>query len=137
MADSPARSDLPTIEPESRPYWDAAAEGRLLLRSCSDCGTVHHYPRPFCPACWSENVEWVEASGRATLYTWSTVFVNDMYPFRERLPYIAAVVDLEEGPRMMTNVVDAAPEDLSVGMALQVAFREVDDAVTAPVFRPA
>ncbi len=137
MADSPARSDLPTIEPESQPYWDAAAEGKLLLRSCSDCGAVHHYPRPFCPACWSENVEWVEASGKGTLYTWSTVFVNDMYPFRERLPYIAAVVDLEEGPRMMTNVIDAAPEDLSVGMALQVTFRAVTDAITAPVFRPA
>jgi uncharacterized OB-fold protein len=137
MADTPARSDLPTIEAETRPYWDAAADGKLLLRACSDCGTVHHYPRPFCPACWSENVEWVEASGRATLYTWSTVFVNDMYPFRERLPYIAAVVDLAEGPRMMTNVVDAEPDDLAVGMDLEVTFRPVTDEITAPVFRPA
>ena len=136
MADTPARSDLPTIEPESRPYWDAAADGKLLLRSCGDCGAVHHYPRPFCPTCWSENVAWVESSGRATLYTWSTVFVNDMYPFKERLPYIAAVVDLEEGPRMMTNVVDAEPDQLQVGMALEVAFRPVNDDITAPVFRP-
>ena len=135
MADTPARSDLPTIEDESRPYWDAAAEGRLLVRSCTDCGAIHHYPRPFCPECWSENVEWKEASGRATLYTWSTVFVNDMYPFRERLPYIAAVVDLEEGPRMMTNVIDTEPDDLEIGMALEVAFRPVDDQITAPVFR--
>ena len=137
MADTPARSDLPTIEAESRPYWDAAGEGKLLVRSCNDCGTVHHYPRPFCPQCWSDDVVWVEASGRATLYTWSTVYVNDMYPFRERLPYIAAVVDLAEGPRMMTNVVDAEPDQLVVGMDLRVAFRQIADGITAPVFVPA
>lgn len=137
MADAPARHDLPTIEPESRPYWEAAAEGRLLLRACNGCGTVHHYPRPFCPKCWGEDVRWVEASGRATLYTWSTVHVNDMYPFKERLPYVAAVVDLQEGPRMMTNVVDADPDQLRVGMSLRVLFRQVTEDITAPVFTPA
>ena len=134
---SQQRTDLPTIEAESAPYWEAAAEGRLLIRSCNDCGEVHHYPRPFCPACWSELVEWVEATGKATLYTWSTVFFNDMYPFSERLPYVAAVVELEEGPKIMTNVVDADPDDLEIGMALDVTFQSLNDDITAPVFRPA
>lgn len=80
---------------------------------------------------------WEQASGRATLYTYSTVFLNDLPPFAERLPYIAAVVELEEGPRVMTNLVDCDPADLRVGLPVEVAFRELTPDVTAPVFRPA
>jgi uncharacterized OB-fold protein len=131
------RTDLPTIEDESRAYWDAAREGRFVLRSCSDCGLAHHYPRPFCPECWSDNVEWIDATGRATLYTWSIVHVNPLPPFNERLPYVAAVVELEEGPKMMTNVIDCDPGSLEVGMALVVDFKTLTDEIMAPVFRPA
>jgi uncharacterized OB-fold protein len=131
------RVDLPTIEADTRPFWDAAREERLVLRSCRACGEVHHYPRPFCPVCWSPDVGWIEASGRAALYTWSVVFANDIPPFAERLPYVAAVVDLEEGPRMMTNLVDCAAENLRIGMPLAVAWRSLTDEITAPVFRPA
>lgn len=131
------RFDLPTPDAETQPYWDAARAGRLLVRRCADCGAHHFYPRPFCPACWSERVEWVEASGRATLYTYSIVHVNDLPPFPERVPYVAAVVDLEEGPRMMTNVEGCDFGDLRVGMPLQVHFRAISDEVTIPVFRPA
>jgi uncharacterized OB-fold protein len=130
------RADLPSIDEESRPFWDAAREERLLIARCGECHKPHHYPRPFCPFCWSENVRWEDASGRATLYTYSTVFVNDLPPFKERLPYIAAVVDLEEGPRMMTNVVDCDPADLRIGQELEVSFRKLTDEVTVPVFRP-
>ena len=80
---------------------------------------------------------WERASGRATLYTWSIVHVNDLPPFADRVPYVAAVVDLEEGPRMMTNVVDCDFERLEVGMPLEVTYREETDEVTLPVFRPA
>ena len=131
------RSDLPTPDADSQPFWDAAKEGRFLIARCGACGRAHHYPRPFCPFCWSEDVSSEQASGRATLYTHSTVYVNDLSPFRDRLPYVAALVELEEGPRVMTNVVDCAPEDLRMGMPLQVAFRELDENTTAPVFRPA
>src|SRR3979411_2257254 len=89
------RRDLPSIEAESRPFWDAAREGRFLIARCGSCGKAHHYPRPFCPFCWSEDVSWEDASGQATLYTYSTVYTNDLPPFSERLPYIAAVVDLD------------------------------------------
>jgi uncharacterized protein len=131
------RFDLPTIEEESRPFWDAAREGRFLIARCSDCGRPHHYPRPFCPFCWSENVQWEDASGRATLYTFSTVFVNDLPPFKDRLPYVAAVVDLEEGPRVMTNIVDCDPAQLRVGQPVEVCFQPLTDEITMPVFRPA
>ena len=130
------RFDLPTPDLEQQPYWDAAREGRLLIRHCGACGAHHFYPRPFCPWCWSVDVSWVEASGRATLYTYSVVHANDLPPFPERVPYVAAIVELAEGPRMMTNVEDCGLDALEVGMALEVAFRAISDDVTIPVFRP-
>ena len=131
------RFDLPAPEPETEAFWDAARERRLLVKRCADCGEAHFYPRPFCPRCWSENVKWEDASGRATLYTWSTVHVNDLPPFHERVPYVAAIVELSEGPRMMTNVVDCDAEELAVGMSLEVRYRDLDDEFSIPVFAPA
>ncbi|WP_432156378.1 Zn-ribbon domain-containing OB-fold protein [Streptomyces sp. bgisy153] len=126
-----ARYDIPETDAFTRAYWTAAAEGRLLVRRCRACDRVHHYPREFCPHCWSEDVRWERASGRAALYTWSVVHHNDLPPFRDRTPYVAAVVELAEGPRMMTEVVEAVPSDLRAGMDLSVAFRD-----GVPVFRP-
>ncbi|MFF3487446.1 Zn-ribbon domain-containing OB-fold protein [Streptomyces sp. NPDC002701] len=139
------RFDVPEIDAFTRPYWDAACDGHLLLRRCGVCGRAHHYPREFCPHCWSGAVTWERASGRATLYTWSVVHRNDLPPFTARTPYVAAVVDLAEGPRMMTEVVDCGEGALTVGMALEVAFRAQGGedtagaraAVVVPVFRPA
>jgi uncharacterized OB-fold protein len=134
---APSRRDLPTIEDESRPFWDAAHEGRFLIARCRSCGKAHHYPRPFCPFCWSEDVVWEDSCGVATLYTYSVVYANDLPPFSDRLPYVAAVVDLDEGPRVMTNIVDCDPSELRIGMKLKVAYRELTPEITAPVFRPA
>lgn len=131
------RLDLPTVEDETRPFWDATREGRFLLKRCQACGAAHHYPRPHCPACWSEEVEWEQASGRATLYTWSVVYGNDLPPFGDRVPYVVAAVDLEEGPRVMTNIVGCDPAALAVDMALVVDYEVRTDEVTVPVFRPA
>jgi len=156
-ARSAARFDLPEVDDFTRPYWDAAAEGRLLLRRCraEGCGAAHHYPREFCPSCWSEDVGWEPATGRATLYTWSVVHRNDLPPFGDRVPYVAAVVDLAEGPRMMTEITDCPEPELRIGMPLVVHFREAGEgggggkggaegnsgaegaAVAVPVFRPA
>ncbi|KUJ70048.1 hypothetical protein ACZ90_06715 [Streptomyces albus subsp. albus] len=132
------RLDLPVIDAFTRRYWDAAAQRRLLLRRCTGCGRAHHYPRECCPYCWSEDVHWEPASGAATLYTWSVVYRNDLPPFGDRLPYTAAVVELAEGPRMMTELVDCAAETLRVGMRLSVDFRTrtADPPITVPVFRP-
>jgi uncharacterized OB-fold protein len=130
------RFDLPAPDGSTQPFWDAARVGRLLIRRCGECGAAHFYPRPFCPACWSSQVTWEEASGRAVLYTYSIVYQNDLPPFGEKLPYIAAIVDLEEGPRMMTRVVDCEHAELHVGMAVEVTFQSETDEVTLPVFRP-
>ncbi|WP_369271732.1 Zn-ribbon domain-containing OB-fold protein [Streptomyces sp. R11] len=127
------RYDIPEADAFTRTYWDAAAQGQLLIRRCRACARAHHYPREFCPHCWSEDVTWEPAGGRATLYTWSVVHRNDLPPFGQRTPYVAAVVDLAEGPRMMTEVVDCGdPGRLRAGMQLSVVFRE-----GVPVFRAA
>ena len=130
------RFDLPTADPETQEFWDAARDRRLLIRRCNACGEASFYPRRFCPSCWSDDVVWEQASGRASLYTWSVVHSNDLPPFGERVPYVAAIVDLAEGPRMMTNVVDCAHDALAIGMDLEVTFEERTDDVTVPVFRP-
>jgi uncharacterized OB-fold protein len=124
---SVARADIPTIDAASAPYWEAARQGRLLIARCATCARVHHYPRPFCPHCWSEDVHPVQASGTGTLYTYSTVYVNDLAPFKERLPYVAAIVELDEGPRLMTTIEGAGREHLRVDMPVTVVFRPVDE----------
>jgi uncharacterized OB-fold protein len=131
------RTDLPTVDDDSRVYWGAYRDGRFLIAECGACGRVHHYPRPSCPFCWSEDVFPVDASGRATLYTYSTVYVNDLPPFKERLPYVAAMVELAEGPRVMSTVIGCEPAELAIGMPLVVDFQPLTDELTAPVFRPA
>ena len=131
------RFDLPAPDFDTQAWWDATADGRLLVKRCGSCGRAHFYPRPFCPHCWSDEVEWEEASGRATLYTYSIVRRNDLPPFPDRVPYVAAVVDLEEGPRMMTNVEGCDEADLAIGMSLIVDFRQETDEISIPVFRPA
>ncbi|BBX94207.1 MULTISPECIES: Zn-ribbon domain-containing OB-fold protein [Mycolicibacterium] len=122
-----ARADIPVIDPASAPYWEAARQGRLLIAECAACGAVHHYPRPFCPWCWSEDVHPVQAAGTGTLYTYSTVFVNDLAPFKEQLPYVAALVELDEGPRLMTTIEGVDSQKLRVGMPVTAVFRPVDD----------
>jgi uncharacterized OB-fold protein len=131
-----SRTDIPTPDETTSIYWEATAQQRLLIKHCQTCGRSHFYPRPFCPHCWSNDVEWLEASGRANLYTYSIVYSNSLAPFSSQVPYVAAIVELEENVRMITNVVDCPFEELELGMALEVTFRKVED-FAIPEFRPA
>jgi uncharacterized OB-fold protein len=130
------RFDLPQPDLETQPFWDACKDGKFLLRHCNACNRDHYYPRPFCPSCWSDDVSWREASGRGSVYTYSVVHVNDLPPFNERVPYIAAIVELDEGPRVMTNVEGVEFADVRVGMPVVVDFKPISDDVTIPIFRP-
>ena len=130
------RFDLPAPDPSTDEWWAAAKDGRLLLKRCRACNRAHHYPRPFCPHCWSDAVEWEAASGRGTVYTFSTVRVNDLPPFGEKVPYTVAIVELDEGPRLMTNLVDCEPDDVHIGMPVEVTFRDQTDEFTLAMFRP-
>lgn len=127
---------VPQPTPETQPYWDGAAAGQLWIQRCTGCAKHYFYPRMVCPHCGSAKVEWVQASGRATLYS----YVINHLPapgFRDDVPYPIAVVELDEGPRMMTTVVDVepTPEALRLDMPLEVTFEQRGD-VSLPVFRP-
>lgn len=128
---------VPKPTPETQPYWDGAAAGELRIQQCTDCSRHFFYPRTACPHCGSVKVEWVRASGRATLYS----YVINHLPtpgFEAEVPYPIAVVELDEGPRMMTTVVDVepTPEALQLDMPLEVTFEQRGE-LTLPVFRPA
>ncbi|MCC7077713.1 MAG: Zn-ribbon domain-containing OB-fold protein [Acidimicrobiia bacterium] len=134
------RFDLPTPDQDTEPFWEAAREHRLVIRRCNACHEAHYYPRSFCPKCWSEDVVWIEASGRGRLYTYSVVHKNDLPPWPERVPYCAAIVELDEGPRMMSNVVECDFDDLRADMSLELTWRDEawgDETWSFPVFRPA
>ncbi|MBV7706965.1 Zn-ribbon domain-containing OB-fold protein [Nocardia nova] len=130
------RADIPVVEGNSAQYWDGARDRKLLIAKCQDCGRVHHYPRVSCPFCWSESVTAVEAKGTGSVYSFSTVYVNDLEPFAARLPYIAALVELDEGPRVVTNIEGIAPADVRIGMPVRAVFREIVDPAYAVVFTP-
>lgn len=131
-----ARYDLPTIEPDSEAWWAGVEAGELLLERCRECADVHLYPRTFCPVCWSDEVELVPASGLGTVYTFSVVRMNDLPPFGGRLPYVVAIIELAEGPRLMSSVVDLDPEAVTIGMPVTFRVRVDADGPAVPEFVP-
>jgi uncharacterized OB-fold protein len=126
---------LPKPTPETAHFWEGARQGELRLQSCDDCGKRYFPPRPFCPGCGSRHVTVFAASGRATLYSY-VINARPMPGFEP--PYAIAVVELEEGPRMMTNIVECpqTPEALELDMPLEVVFAVQNEAISLPLFRP-
>ena len=114
----------------SQPFWDATAQGKLLIKKCTACGEPHFYPRTHCPFCFSDKTEWVEASGNGTVYTYSVMR-------RAPVPYAIAYVTLAEGPTMMTNIVDCDLNSIKVGQAVRLVFKPSDGGPPVPMFTPA
>jgi uncharacterized OB-fold protein len=128
---------LPVLDPESTPFWEACHDHKLKIVRCLDCGTVRFPPTSFCPNCNSAKLEWIEASGKATVFSWIVVrhpVPKDVYALD--VPYVVALVTLEEGVRMPTNIVGCAPEEVTAYMPLKVQFRDVTPEITLPVFAP-
>ncbi len=127
---------LPRPSPESQHFWDGTKEGELRLQRCGECGKSYFPPRPFCPFCSSRNVLVYPASGQATLYSY---VINHLPTPGFDGPHAVAVVTLEEGPRMMTNIVDCeqTPDTLVLDMPLEVTFERQNDDITLPLFKPA
>ena len=107
----------PTVTPLTQPFWDAVADGRLLIQRCGACGAAVFYPRQVCPRCWSEDLAWVAASGKARLKSYSTVFKPGHPGWADAAPYVVGLVELEEGPTMLTHILVPAPA-LRVGVGL-------------------
>lgn len=126
---------LPDPSPDSRRFWNAAAGGTLVQRKCTDCGLVYHYPRGRCPDCLSD-ADWVAVSGRGEVYAYAVCNRIPEWP-ETHLPAVLAYVTLDEGPRMLTQLVDCRVEPLEIGDEVQVVFLETrEDDIAVPAFTP-
>lgn len=126
---------LPVIDPDTAPFWQAARERRLLVKYCVDCAKAHFYPRELCPHCHSDAVQWRDAKGTGSIYSFTVARRPAGPAFAADAPYVVAVVQLDEGVRMMSNIIGCAPDDVRIGQRVQVSFDEVTPEVTLPKFR--
>jgi uncharacterized OB-fold protein len=129
------RPVLPYANIDTKPFWDGCLEGRLLLQRCSACGAWRHPPSPICSVCLSAAHEWIPARGRGSVYTF-TVVREARRGWEKLVPYIVAVVALEEGPHILSNIVNIAPEQVAIGMPVAVTFAELDGSTKLPQFQP-
>lgn len=129
---------IPEADIETAPFWDGCRDHRLMLMRCAKCKSFRYPPTPFCAACQSGEAEWVEATGKGTVFSW--IVVRHPVPresFGDVTPFVVALVELEEGVRMASNIVGCEPEAVRGGMPLEVVFDDVTDEVTLPKFKPA
>lgn len=130
VASAERKFPSPLPNPETKPFWEAAAEGRLLLKRCRSCGEVHYYPRALCPFCGSGETEWRPASGGGTIYSYSVMR-------RAEVPYAIAYVTLDEGVTMMTNLVDCDLDAIRIGQRVRLLFKPTEGGPPVPTFTPA
>lgn len=127
---------IPAPDAVTAEYWKAASDGRLLFQQCPSCDHRQFYPRALCTSC-GETPRYVEASGRGVVHTFTVIRQNYARPFNRLAPYVVAMIELEEGPRMMTNIVDCEVEDVQVGMQVEVVMQMAAEDVAVPFWRPA
>ena len=130
---------LPEITPVTQPFWEAAANRRLVMQRCRDCGSWVWCPRPACVECGGERLEWTRLSGRGAVFAFTVireVVGRALRGFANDIPYVTAWIDLEEGPRICSNIVGCAVEKVSIGMAVDVVFEEAAQGIFLPKFRP-
>jgi uncharacterized OB-fold protein len=128
---------LPHIDEENRPWWEAVQRHELYIQKCRDCGDLRFHPRALCTNCLSSNTEWVRCKGSGHIYTFTVTNQNQASGFRDSLPYVLAWVQLDEGVKLMTNIVDCPPEEVKIEMPVEAVFDDVTPDVTLVKFRPA
>lgn len=129
---------IPPVSALTQPYWDAARRQELVVQHCSACDCRPFPPRAHCPACGSAELSWAAVSGKGTIYSYTVAHRPPHPVFAGQCPLAVAIVELEEGPRMISNIVGCDPDGIEVGMAVHVAFEPIDDSdVMLPVFAPA
>jgi len=124
----------PVVNPETAPFWQATAQHRLLLPLCRACGATYWYPRSICPRCHSLDTSWIEAAGRGSIYSFTVVRRGDG-PFASASPYVLAYVELAEGPRMLTNIIEWESGLLAIGAPVEIVFQDTDAGSSLPRFR--
>jgi len=128
---------VPEFDDVTTPFWEAAARHELVLQTCSSCGVVRHPPRPVCPSCLSWESTWKPASGRGTVWSWVVAHPPVLPAFADKAPYNVVVVELDEGVRMVGNLLDVSNDEIHEGMSVEVAWEDVETGVTLPQWRPA
>ena len=128
---------LPLLNAETRPYWNYCRKHELRMQKCSRCGHIRFPVSVICPACHSMEAEWVKLSGRGKVYSFTIYRVPYHPAFRDDIPYVVAIIRLDEGPRMESNIIGCKVEDVKIDMPVEVAFYDVTDEVSLPKFRPA
>jgi uncharacterized OB-fold protein len=140
MAEATLKKPLPAITPEAKPFWDAAAEQRLMMQRCQNCRAWVWTPRPTCNECGGERLEWTPMSGQGEIYSFTVIRQiagrAASKAFEPDVPYVVAWVDLEEGPRIVTNIVGCGVDDVRVGMKVAVQFEPASPEIWLPKFRP-
>jgi uncharacterized OB-fold protein len=127
---------LPVPTSETQPYWEGCHNHELRIQKCQACGHHQFYPRLYCTDCMSDQVEWVTASGRGTVLSFTIVYRPVTKAFAEDVPYVVALVTLDEGPQMMSNIVECDPEQVSIGMPVTVTFEDWSEEISVLKFRP-
>ncbi|HKV55625.1 MAG TPA: Zn-ribbon domain-containing OB-fold protein [Candidatus Binataceae bacterium] len=127
---------VPVPTHETEPYWEGCHLHELRIQRCGACGNFQFFPRIYCVKCFSDRVAWVKASGRAKVLSFTIVRRPVSAAFAGEIPYVVALVTLEEGPQMMTNIIGCAPEEVRIGMPLEVTFEEWTETISVPKFRP-
>ncbi len=127
---------LPAADAGGKAYWAAAADGRLIIQHCPACDHRQFYPRELCTRCGAQP-QWQDASGRGTVYSFTIVRQSATPPFRDELPYVVAVVELVEGPRMLANVVGCSPDEVHIGMPVLAHAVLVEPGLAIPMWEPA
>jgi len=130
------KKPVPQVNPWAKPFWEAARENKLIIQKCPDCSKYVFYPRLVCPHCFSKNLEWVEASGKGTIYSYTVVMNNSPSVFIKDIPYVVALIKLEEGVQMLSNIVGCDPEEVRCDMPVEVTFEKLNEDFTLPKFRP-
>ena len=131
------KKPLPTVSGETRPFWEACRREELLIQKCSACGEYQFYPRGICANCWTTGIAWVKASGKGTVWSYTVTYQNRTAGFAEEVPYVLALVELEEGVKMFTNIIQCGPGDVTIGMPVEVTFVPATDQISVPYFKPA
>ena len=132
----PLPADAPDVSPEAAPYWEGTALGELRLQRCARCSTVVWYPRGICPRCSSDELDWFRSSGHGTVYSFSVNRKGDG-AFRAASPYVLAYVELDEGPRVLTNIVEVDVDDVRIGQPVTAVFHDTGAGRALVRFRPA
>lgn len=128
---------IPGLSPLTEPYWAGARRGELLIQRCQACGHRWHPPLPRCPACHSADIAWTPVSGRGHVYTYTVVYHATHVAMADKVPYISALIELEEGPRVLTNLRNCTEDEVRVGMPVRLRFEALTPEITLPQFEPA